>query len=290
MKQSLSKIFNSLGHKTKNVFGPRNSSSHKGVTLTKFHLFSQLPAELRVNIIEFALFNISPRVVRIMPPQRGTSLYKEGLRGTPHPLTQVNREFRGEVARCLPPAFAVQNPKTYELSPGTIHFDFDRDVLVVPEILIRDEEISDFHKLDKLILSWRGFMGLPLAGAIAEQLYRLERCETIMIQYEAFTSRQMKLRERYKYTGRQCYTTSTSPCWKQDRKMVKDLERAFRHIELRKHEGRNPAILPIRHSWSRWGSNENPGRLYIFYKKTQGKNIILNYVNKDWKQFQKVQY
>ncbi len=124
-------------------------------TNTSFHIFSQLPTELRLKIWFFALNDIH-RVVEIECDKGigpGNWLYVKSFASTtPAPaLMNVNRESRSEALAIYQPYFKTK------LCPTGIYVAFDRDTIAFPDGVISYLEEPELQAIQSMILKLRDY-------------------------------------------------------------------------------------------------------------------------------------
>lgn len=124
-------------------------------TNTSFHIFSQLPTELRLKIWFFAL-NAIHRVVEIECDKgigpRNWLYVKSFASTTPAPaLMNVNRESRSEALAIYQPYFKTK------LCPPGIYVAFDRDTIAFPDGVISYLEEPELQAIQSMILKLRDY-------------------------------------------------------------------------------------------------------------------------------------
>jgi hypothetical protein len=124
-------------------------------TNTSFHIFSQLPTELRLKIWFFALNEIR-RVVEIECDKGIGPRYRRYVKSfastTPAPaLMNVNQESRSEALAIYQPYFKTK------LCPTGIYVAFDRDTIAFPDGVIQHLEEPELQAIQSMILEYAYF-------------------------------------------------------------------------------------------------------------------------------------
>jgi hypothetical protein len=205
-----------------------SKSSHKlfKSTPTTFSRFAELPDEIQVLIIKFALGQ--RELIPVIRPSNPQVIRRTGWWSVPHQFLSVSRKFRLETLRLRPRSFAIGEnlPSKKILAAPQIDFDFSRDLLVVPQIIFEIPDgqpgyrIYGVEKLDTVVISWTH---CDFQKGVVRSICGIKNIKTVVLIHQA-------LLEQKK--GR-CYYTTEGPFWKGENWAKARLQEQFNNSGLR---------------------------------------------------------
>jgi hypothetical protein len=172
-----------------------------------FPRFTELPNEIQLLIIKFALEQCYGELIPVAQPGNLQDIRKTGWYSPPHHFLRVNHNFRLETLRLRPRAFPMHEATSETLlAPPQIDFDFSRDLLLVPQAIFeipsgQEYWIYDLKKLDVLVVSWTH---TDFLRGVVHNVLRMKNIGTVVLINQTLLD----------HKNKPCNYTFEGPFWK----------------------------------------------------------------------------